>query len=79
VARTIEPFTNAAVARDEQWERPSGRGRVIWQDITGPTGRPEGAVQVEFADGGRSFCQLRLFGGDSGRDLLDRWWRNAPI
>ncbi|MEU0502571.1 serine/threonine-protein kinase [Nocardia sp. NPDC005998] len=75
----IEPYTDAAVAGEEQWERPSGRGRVIWQDVTGPSGRPAGAVQVEFADGGRSFCQLRVFGGESGRDLLERWWRNAPV
>ncbi|WP_433522354.1 serine/threonine-protein kinase [Nocardia pseudovaccinii] len=79
VAMTVEPFTDAPVAGDEQWERPSGRGRVIWQDISGPAGRPAGTVQVEFADSGRSFCQLRVFGGESGRDLLERWWRNAPI
>ncbi|MGW4772252.1 serine/threonine-protein kinase [Nocardia sp. NPDC004278] len=75
----IEPYTDAAVAGEEQWERPSGRGRVIWQDVTGPAGGPAGAVQVEFADAGRSNCQLRVFGGESGRDLLERWWRNAPV
>lgn len=73
------PYANAAVAGDELWERPSGRGRVIWQDVTGPAGRPAGFLQVGFADGGANFCQLLLFGGNSGRDLFERWWRNAPI
>ncbi|WP_433194047.1 serine/threonine-protein kinase [Nocardia sp. CA-107356] len=75
----IEAYTDAPVAGDEQWERPSGRGRVIWQDIAGPAGRPAGSLEVEFADGGRNFCQLRVFGGNSGRDLFERWWRNAPV
>ncbi|WP_433726014.1 hypothetical protein ACQP0C_31970 [Nocardia sp. CA-129566] len=45
VASAIQPYTNAAVAGDEQWERASGRGRLIWQDFIGSSGDPAGALQ----------------------------------
>ncbi|MFD0362861.1 serine/threonine-protein kinase [Nocardia sp. GCM10030253] len=78
-SREIRPYANAPVGGDQQWERPSGRGRMIWQDVIDPVGRSAGALQIGFQGGGRAFCELRVFGGTSGQDLVDRWWRDAPL
>ncbi|WP_433663022.1 serine/threonine-protein kinase [Nocardia sp. CA-128927] len=75
----IGPYHDLAPGGDERWERPTGSGRVIWQDTRDPAGQPAGAVQIGFDGGERGYCQLRVFGGTSGRDLVDRWWRDAPL
>lgn len=70
---------------DERWERRSGKGRIIWfDDITadndplGPN-RTRGLLRVLFDDPVRNFCSLYVYGGTSGQDLYDRWWRSAPF
>ncbi|WP_063040824.1 serine/threonine-protein kinase [Nocardia pseudovaccinii] len=70
---------------DERWERRSGRGRILWFDTTtadndplGPN-RPQGLLRILFDDPQRNFCSLFVSGGNSGRDLYDRWWRSAPF
>ncbi|TQM32255.1 serine/threonine-protein kinase [Nocardia bhagyanarayanae] len=67
------------VTGDERWERVSGTGRIVRGDVTGPSGAPAGMLSIVFDDIGRGFCEVLAFGGDSGRDLFDRWWRDAPI
>ncbi|MGW0249640.1 serine/threonine-protein kinase [Nocardia goodfellowii] len=72
--------TDGTIAGDELWERPSGRGRMVWgnnPDLR--TGRPEGMLIIQFDDPARNFCQLSVQGGSSGQELVDRWWRDAPL
>ncbi|WP_062991252.1 serine/threonine-protein kinase [Nocardia anaemiae] len=82
---TVQPFTDAVTVGDEHWQRSFGDGRLIWSDTTtapnDPNGgnRPMGVMQVQFDDPARKFCRLQVYGGNSGRDLHDRWWPDAPI
>lgn len=74
----VRPFTDLAVVGDEQWERSSGKGRLVWGE--GPyDGGVEGTLQIQFDDPARNFCQLDIHGGTSGQELVDRWWRDAPL
>lgn len=75
----VQKFKNMTILGDERWERVSGTGRIIWGDRPNPTGAPAGAMVITFDDDGRSNCQIMASGGNSGQDLLDRWWRDAPI
>ncbi|GAB2631760.1 serine/threonine-protein kinase [Nocardia goodfellowii] len=68
-----------AVVGDQAWTRFSGSGRIVWSDITDPRGGPAGALSILFDDLGRDFCQILVYGGTSGQDLMDRWWSSAPI
>ncbi|WP_433194050.1 serine/threonine-protein kinase [Nocardia sp. CA-107356] len=70
---------------DERWDRRTGRGRIlVFDNITpdndhlGPN-RPQGVLQILFDDPQRNFCSLFVYGGTSGKDLYDRWWRSAPF
>ncbi|TQM32252.1 serine/threonine-protein kinase [Nocardia bhagyanarayanae] len=75
----LRPFSDIALVGDERWERPSGRGRLVWGDSRPPDGRPSGSLQIQFDDPARNFCQLVVSGGATGRELVDRWWRDAPL
>ncbi|MEV0710312.1 serine/threonine-protein kinase [Nocardia aurea] len=76
---TISAFNDGPPIGDEQWQRPSGSGRVMWEDDITRSGSPRGILQVQFHDAGRTFCNLVVFGGSSGQELFDRWWRDAPF
>ncbi|MEU8900384.1 serine/threonine-protein kinase [Nocardia sp. NPDC048505] len=67
------------VIGEQPWERISGTGRIVWRDVRGPNGAPAGAATVVFDDVGRRHCQLLIYGGDSGQNLVDRWWAAAPV
>jgi hypothetical protein len=70
---------------DERWERRSGHGRIVWFDQITPDNDPlgpnrtQGLLQILFDDPQRNFCWLLVYGGTSGQDLYDRWWRSAPF
>ncbi|GAB4586615.1 serine/threonine-protein kinase [Nocardia sp. IFM 10818] len=74
---TIGTIVDITVTGDEQWERPSGRGRLIWADTAQTPA--EGFLQIQFDDPARNFCRLLVWGGASGQDLRDRWWPTAPL
>ncbi|MBB5916580.1 serine/threonine-protein kinase [Nocardia transvalensis] len=75
----IDSQRNATIVADERWQRLSGTGRVVWGDVPNPRKEPAGIVTVIFDGVSRNSCQLVAFGGHSGRDMLDRWWANAPL
>ncbi|MFI9505220.1 serine/threonine-protein kinase [Nocardia sp. NPDC052566] len=75
----ISPFPDVRVVGDQPWERLSGTGRIIWADTTNPAGQPAGVLEVAFDDVERNFCSIAIYGGSSGQDLYDRWWREAPV
>ncbi|RDI50869.1 serine/threonine-protein kinase [Nocardia mexicana] len=58
----------------ERWQRASGTGTVTWGTV-----RDRGAVVVRFETSPRNECGMVVTGGSSGQDLLERWWRGAPI
>ncbi|MFI1914133.1 serine/threonine-protein kinase [Nocardia sp. NPDC020380] len=68
-------------AGDQQWQRPSGNGRMVWGDAVGEDNKPQGSLQVGFDDAGRNFCLLMIWGGSNttGADLVDHWWHDAPL
>ncbi|MGI5216977.1 serine/threonine-protein kinase [Nocardia sp. CA-290969] len=75
----IRAFSYMTNVREEAWERPSGRGRLIWGDSRLDSGRQVGDLLVQFDDPERNFCSLLVSGGASGQELVDRWWRDAPV
>ncbi|MEV6274911.1 serine/threonine-protein kinase [Nocardia sp. NPDC051832] len=64
---------------EERWTRPSGTGVVRWGHNTTPDGGIIGKLEVGFDGPGRNFCRLRVSGGESGSELRERWWLDAPI
>lgn len=70
---------DVTVSRIQPWERASNRGQMRVSDAEAPGGGPEGFLQIQFDDPARNFCVLVAWGGTSGDDLLDRWWRDAPL
>lgn len=72
-------FPTMVNVREEAWDRPSGRGRLVWGDDRLANGAPWGTLRVQFDDPGRNFCTLTVLGGASGQELVDRWWRDAPV
>ncbi|WP_280433974.1 serine/threonine-protein kinase [Nocardia carnea] len=75
----IRAFPDMVNVREEAWERPTGRGRVIWGDSRLESGKPSGTLIVQFDDLDRNFCSLIAMGGISGQEIADRWWRDAPL
>ncbi|WP_280479792.1 serine/threonine-protein kinase [Nocardia asiatica] len=63
---------------DRRWERASGRGRVVWSTIPRRT-EQVGVVALEFDEPTRNFCMVVVVGGNSGQELYDRWWPDAPF
>ncbi|WP_280398520.1 hypothetical protein [Nocardia carnea] len=63
----------------QRWERASGTGQIAYGDLPAPDGTPSGGFVAIFDDGIRAPCLVRGYGGNSGRDLVDRWWNSAPI
>ncbi|KAF0845787.1 serine/threonine-protein kinase [Nocardia caishijiensis] len=77
---TAGSFDDALTTREEQWERPSGRGRIVIEDIPGRVpGTVAGALSIQFDDTARNFCLIVVLGGANGTDLYNRWWVNAPL
>ncbi|MGW5456438.1 serine/threonine-protein kinase [Nocardia sp. NPDC003979] len=77
---TAGKFDDAFATREELWERPSGRGRIVIQDIPGRVpGTVAGALSIQFDDTARNFCLIVVLGGTDGTDLYNRWWVNAPL
>ncbi|MFD0362864.1 serine/threonine-protein kinase [Nocardia sp. GCM10030253] len=75
----VRPSVDSAPSGDQRWERASGRGRVLWQDSVYAQGGSAGVLKIEFEGSTRNFCQVTVFGGNSGQDLYDRWWPSAPF
>ncbi|WP_280364960.1 serine/threonine-protein kinase [Nocardia wallacei] len=73
---TVHAYTDVAVVGDGRWERPTGTGRVMWSDVADPR---QGVVQIQFDDPARNYCQIHVWGGASGQEVMDRWWRDAPL
>ncbi|MFJ4654937.1 serine/threonine-protein kinase [Nocardia sp. NPDC088792] len=67
------------VTGQRDWQRSTGRGRIIWG--TGPAleGGRGGILQVVFDDAARDFCRIMVLGGSTGQDLVDGWWNSAPL
>lgn len=77
---TVQPFADAIATREENWERPSGRGRIIVHDVPGRTpGTTMGGLNIQFDDPARNFCLIFVLGGTSGAELYDGWWMKAPL
>ncbi|WP_316573914.1 serine/threonine-protein kinase [Nocardia canadensis] len=74
------PFVEATEIREENWERSSGRGRLIVQNMPGlRAGTTSGALVVQFDDPARNFCLVSIIGATNGAELYDRWWPTAPF
>ncbi|WP_280316979.1 serine/threonine-protein kinase [Nocardia wallacei] len=73
---TVRAYLDAKVTGDERWERPTGTGRVLWSDAADPR---QGVVQIQFDDPARNYCQIHVWGGATGQEVMDRWWRDAPL
>ncbi|MEV6062549.1 protein kinase [Nocardia asteroides] len=79
-ASTARPFLEATAVREENWERASGRGRLVVQDMPGlRAGTTSGALVVQFDDTARNFCLVSVVGATNGAELYDRWWPTAPF
>lgn len=79
-ASTARPFLEASAVREESWERTSGRGKLIVQDMPGlRAGTTSGALVVQFDDTARNFCLVSIVGATNGAELYDRWWPTAPF
>ncbi|MET9214390.1 MULTISPECIES: serine/threonine-protein kinase [unclassified Nocardia] len=77
---SARPFLEATGVREENWERSSGRGKLIVQDMPGlRAGTTSGGLVVQFDDTARNFCLLSVFGATNGAELYDRWWPVAPL
>ncbi|MEV6279924.1 serine/threonine-protein kinase [Nocardia sp. NPDC051832] len=74
-------FTVYAAARmgDQRWERAGGRGRLVWSNLNQSGQQPRGVLQIDFDDDARKHCQLTVWGGSNGQELVDRWWPSAPL
>ncbi|QLY32253.1 hypothetical protein H0264_08290 [Nocardia huaxiensis] len=72
-------FPNTTVAGDDLWERSGRKGRIVWGERPGPAGTTFGSIAVVFTGAEREFCQFVVEGAASGQELMDRWWRDAPI
>ncbi len=81
VNENFGPAADRPVTVDERWQRPSGNGRVIGQDVPASDDRRElsGQLKIQFFDETRKYCDIAVLGGNSGRDLYDRWWLDAPL
>ncbi|WP_194819146.1 serine/threonine-protein kinase [Nocardia sp. XZ_19_385] len=64
---------------EERWTRPSGTGVMRWGGNAGTDGRIIGKLEVHFDGPDRNFCRLRVSGAESGSELRERWWLDAPI
>lgn len=74
-----EAVTIARLEGEESWSRPSGTGRVRWGNYTTSEGKTLGKLEVSFDGSDRNFCRLRVIGAETGTELRDRWWLDAPI
>ncbi|MFD0000600.1 serine/threonine-protein kinase [Nocardia sp. NPDC127526] len=78
-----EPVTlesGMTIVGQDSWERSTGSGRMVWGDVAHPRRAGQaGVLVVSFDDAGRSFCQVMAYGGNSGQELLERWWPTAPL
>ncbi|WP_278262759.1 serine/threonine protein kinase [Nocardia sp. AG03] len=73
-------FADGTATREEAWQRPSGSGRIVVQDIPGrDPGTVAGALSIQFDDVARNFCLIIVIGGADGTELYDRWWTTAPL
>ncbi|MEV6274909.1 serine/threonine-protein kinase [Nocardia sp. NPDC051832] len=80
VADDFGPNPSQLVVADERWQRPSGNGRIIVHDNPEASAdRLGGQLKLQFDDEVRKFCNITVMGGNSGRDLYDRWWLDAPL
>ncbi|GAA2505316.1 serine/threonine-protein kinase [Nocardia seriolae] len=75
----VDEDPEVTVLRDELWQRTSGSGVIRVTNAKGVDGAQEGFLQIRFDDPARNFCLMALWGGTSGDDLFDRWWRDAPL
>ncbi|MEV0246743.1 serine/threonine-protein kinase [Nocardia sp. NPDC050712] len=67
------------VTGEQRMTRSAGPVRLIWGDALDSDGKQAGLMRVEFDDVARNFCSLLVWGGGSGQELIDRWWRDAPL
>lgn len=63
----------------QSWSRPSGTGFIAWRDEKYSDRPQEGRLEIRFDGAARGFCKLGIWGGASGKQLLDTWWPNAPL
>lgn len=79
-ARAIEfdANPNSISVGEEEWTSAAGHGHITWYDGSIDAG-PRGELVLRFDDAPRTNCTMKVFGGTSGQDLYDRWWRDAPI
>lgn len=75
----IRPFPEMTEVREERWERPTGRGRVITGNLPDDGGTRSGVLLLSFDDPARNFCLLSVYTDGAGQDLYDRWWLGAPL
>ncbi|MET9487205.1 serine/threonine-protein kinase [Nocardia sp. NPDC006630] len=86
-AMAIDVDGAESVLGDQQWQRPSGTGRMVWGTGIGTgsgrgddvDGQRTGMLDIRFDDPARSFCRLEAWGGATGQDLADHWWPAAPL
>ncbi|MGW5574343.1 serine/threonine-protein kinase [Nocardia thailandica] len=72
------PSEGAREVGQEDWQKPSGKGRISWYDAVTVHGAA-GELLLRFDDPARANCTLGVTGGTSGGQLYDTWWRDAPV
>ncbi|MFE1594038.1 serine/threonine-protein kinase [Nocardia sp. NPDC058705] len=78
-SRILAPLSTDQVEGSRQWQRPTGSGTVQWGTNVGIEKIRIGFLHVFFDDPARSFCRIEVTGGDSGVQLRERWWTDAPL
>ena len=69
----------AGAPDSQSWSRPSGTGFIAWRDEKQSDRTQVGRLEIRFDGAARGFCKMGIWGGASGKELLDTWWPNAPL
>ncbi|MFD3510323.1 serine/threonine-protein kinase [Nocardia sp. NPDC058666] len=78
-SRILAPPSNDRVEGSEKWQRGTGGGTVMWGNNIGVEAVRVGYLHLYFDDPARWFCRFEVSGGESGAELRERWWADAPL
>lgn len=71
--------SDVTVTGQRDWERSTGRGRIMWGTGPGLETPRSGTLEIVFDGAARDFCRITVVGGSTGQDLVDGWWNSAPL
>ncbi|MBL1077837.1 serine/threonine protein kinase [Nocardia sp. 2] len=72
-------FSSHTIESRQPWTRASGGGALVASHRTEPMpDLSSGRLSLTF-DGERAFCVIDAYGGALGQELIDGWWKDAPV